>query len=82
MAIVCLALTLFYIALIVRVVFSWIPRPPDPLLGLERAARLVTDWAVAPIRERIPPLRTGAVALDMSIIVLFFGVFILQSALC
>ena len=81
MDILCLGLTAFWIALLVRVVFSWIPRPPDPLLGVERGARLVTDWAVAPLREVIPPLRLGAVALDVSIIVLFLGVNIIQAVI-
>lgn len=82
MTIICLALTAFWIALLIRVVFSWIPRPPDPLMGVERGARLVTDWAVAPLREVIPPVRLGSVALDVSILVLFLAVNILQGVIC
>lgn len=82
MEIICLALTGFWILLIVRVIFSWIPRPPEPLLVVNDVATKATDWAVAPLRNAIPPMRMGAVALDLSILVLFFGVNILQSIIC
>jgi YggT family protein len=82
MRIVCLALTVFYVALIVRVIFSWIPRPPEPLMPVANAARLATDWAAEPLRRAIPPARMGGVALDLSILVLFFGVSILQGLIC
>ncbi len=82
MYILCLGLTAFTIILIVRVVFSWIPRPPEPLIPLVNATTTATDWAVLPLRKVIPPLRTGGVALDLSILVLFFGVSILRSLIC
>ena len=82
MLIICWALTAFWVLLIVRVIFSWIPRPPDPLLVVNDVAVRATDWAVAPLRNAIPPMRMGAVALDQSILVLFFGVNILQAILC
>jgi YggT family protein len=82
MWLVCLALTVFYVALIVRVIFSWIPRPPEPLMPVANVARLATDWAAEPLRRVIPPARMGGVALDLSILVLFFGVSILQGLIC
>lgn len=81
-SIVCALLTAFYIILIIRVIFSWIPRPPDPLMPVAGAVRTATDWAVEPLRRVIPPVQMGAVALDLSVIVLFFGVYILQSLIC
>ena len=80
--IVCPLLTVFLILLIVRVIFSYIPRPPEPLMPVEKFSRATTEWAVEPLRKAIPPIRTGAVAIDLSIIVLFFGVNILQSLIC
>jgi YggT family protein len=71
-------LTVFYVILIIRVIFSWIPRPPEPLMPIASVTRSATDWAVEPLRRVIPPLRLGGVALDMSILVLFFGVSILR----
>ncbi len=75
---VSLALELYTYVLILYVIFSWVPRPPDALrpfvLGV---ARLVEPLA-APLRRSIPPLRIGMVALDLSIIVLFIGVRLLR----
>jgi YggT family protein len=74
-----LALELYTYVLILYVIFSWVPQPPDALrpfvLGV---ARLVEPLA-APLRRSIPPLRLGMVALDLSIIVLFIGVRLLRS---
>ncbi|CAN5193907.1 YggT family protein [soil metagenome] len=80
--VLCQVLGLFMIVLIVRVIFSWIPRPPEPLIPVATVATSATEWAVAPLRRVIPPLRTGAVALDLSFLVLFFGVSILRSLVC
>ena len=38
----------------------------------------VTEWAVAPLRRIIPPIGM----FDVSFLVLVFGLFILQNALC
>jgi YggT family protein len=74
-----LALELYTYVLILYVIFSWVPQPPDALrpfvLGV---ARLVEPLA-APLRRSIPPLRLGMVALDLSIIVLFIGIRLLRS---
>ncbi|WP_370326266.1 YggT family protein [Euzebya sp.] len=80
--ILCLALTVFYILLIVRVIFSWIPRPPDPLVPVASVVHTSTEWAVAPLRSAIPPLRMGAVGFDVSILIVFFAVVILQQLIC
>lgn len=82
MNILCLALTVFLGILIIRVIFSWIPRPPEPLMPVASLARTATDWAVLPLRNIIPPIRTGGVALDLSVLVLFFGVNILIGVIC
>jgi YggT family protein len=76
---VSLALELYTYMLLLYVIFSWVPHPPEALrpfiLGV---ARLVEPIA-APLRRSIPPLRIGMVALDLSIIVLFIGVRLLRS---
>ncbi len=80
--VVCLALTIYYIILIVRIVLSWIPNPPEPVLPLARGVRAVTDPLLAPLRGLLPPIRTGSMAFDLSPILLFFGIVILQSLIC
>lgn len=35
-----------------------------------------------PIRDRVPPIRLGGAALDVSILVLFFAIWVLQRIVC
>lgn len=63
---------LFTIALVVRVIFSWIPDPPSPLDKVGEVATWATEWACGPLRRMIPPLPLGGIALDVSILVVFF----------
>lgn len=63
-------------------IFSWIPRPPEPLIplvrGLDRMMRPILD----PIRRIMPPVRMGGMGLDLSVLVVFFAILILQSFVC
>lgn len=67
-----------WLVLFLHVIFSWVPRPPEPIMPFVLGVRRVVEPVVAPIRRVIPPLRLGGVALDLSILVLFFGVMILR----
>lgn len=78
----CWALQLYYVVLLVHVIFSWVPRPPEPLLPVRNAVRAIVEPLATPLRRVIPPIRTGAVAFDLSIIVLFFATIILQRVVC
>jgi YggT family protein len=72
-------LNVYWWVLLLHVIFSWVPRPPEPLMPFVLGVRRLVEPVVAPIRRVIPPLRIGGVALDLSILVLFFGVAILRS---
>jgi len=75
---VSFALELYTYVLLLYVIFSWVPNPPDALRPfVVGVARLVEPLA-APLRRSIPPLRLGMVALDLSIIVLFIGIRLLR----
>jgi YggT family protein len=76
---VSLALELYTYVLIMYVVFSWVPRPPDALRPFVIGVARLVEPLAAPLRRSIPPLRLGMVALDLSIIVLFIGIRILRS---
>ncbi|MBV9313668.1 MAG: YggT family protein [Pseudonocardia sp.] len=74
----------FWLALVVRLVVevlrSFARKWRGPSSGLAagtlEVAFLVTDPPVRLLRRLIPPVRLGAVDLDLSITVLFFVVFI------
>ncbi len=70
-------LELYWWVLLLHVIFSWVPRPPDPIIPIVLGVRRLVEPIVAPLRRVIPPLRLGGIALDLSIIVLFIGVRIL-----
>jgi len=76
---VSLALELYTYVLIMYVVFSWVPRPPDALRPFVIGVARLVEPLAAPLRRSIPPLRLGMVALDLSIIVLFIGIRILRA---
>ncbi|NEE03101.1 YggT family protein [Phytoactinopolyspora halotolerans] len=71
-----IALWLFFIALLVRLVVDWIQvfarewQPKGPLLVVLEAVYTVTDPPLRAIRRVIPPLRIGSIALDLAFIVL------------
>lgn len=82
MAILCYLLYAYWFVLILHVVFSFVPRPPEPLRPVVRGVAALVEPLAAPLRRVLPPLRTGTVAFDLSILVLFLIVLVLQSALC
>lgn len=82
MGVICWLLRAYWFVLLAHVVFSWVPRPPEPILPLVRGVRSLVEPVAAPLRRVIPPLNLGGIGLDLSILVLFFAVVILQSALC
>ena len=43
---------------------------------------MVTDPVLLPLRRFLPPVRMGAMALDLSPLVAFFGISFLMSLLC
>lgn len=80
--VLCFLLTAYWIVLLAHVVFSWVPRPPDPIMPLVRGVRVVVEPLAAPLRRVIPPLRMGGMGLDLSILVLFLLVLVLQRIVC
>ena len=80
--VVCLALDIYWIILIARIILSWVPSLPEPLLPVARLVRAATDPLMLPLRGMLPPVQMGAVAFDLSPLIFFFGVSIIRSLLC
>lgn len=78
----CFAIDIYWLILLLHVIFSWVPRPPEPIQPLVRGVHRMVEPVVAPIRRRIRPVRIGGVGLDLSILVLFFGIILLRSVIC
>lgn len=80
--ILCIALTLLLVVLLVRAVLSFVPNLPEPLRPLNRAVGKVTDPVLSPLRRLMPPAQVGAVAFDLSFLVVFVAISILRSLFC
>jgi YggT family protein len=82
-----LVVFLFFISLIIRLVFDWIQvfsrdwKPRGVVLVLAEAVYSVTDPPLRALRRVIPPLRLGAVQLDLAFTVLFIVVIVLLGVL-
>ena len=80
----CLALTVYWVILLVRVALSWLElagvRPPatGPLRSGYELLFDVTEPALKPLRRIIPP----AGMFDLSVVVAFVIIIVLQQALC
>ena len=72
-----LALLLFFILLLVRLVLDWVMvfarswKTTGVALVIAEATYTVTDPPLRLLRRVIPPLRIGAISLDLAFMVLF-----------
>ena len=83
MTIVCSLIQLYVLLLVVRVVMSWFPISPNgPAETVAGFLYMVTDPVLVPLRRLLPPVRMGAMALDLSPIVAFFALSVLRGVLC
>ena len=79
MGILCALLTVFIVILVVRAVMSWFPiRPGTGLAQLNGILYDLTEWALRPMRQLIPPVGM----FDISFMVLLFGLFLLRAFVC
>ncbi len=80
-----LLLLLFLIVLLGRLVIDWVQvfarewRPRGVVLVLCEGVYTVTDPPLKAIRRVIPPLRIGAVSLDLAFMVLLLAVYVLRA---
>lgn len=78
-SLLCNLITAFIVVLFARAVLSWFPLQSGTFLAqVGDVLRMLTDWAVVPLRRVIPP----AGMFDLSFMVLVFGLFILRAAIC
>lgn len=81
--IVCLVARAAFYGLLVMLVLSWLQIPSTHPFGrLDALLRQIYGPALRPLGRLIPPLRTSAIAIDLSPIVLLLGLQILIIAVC
>ena len=80
--VLCWLLGAYLLVLLAHVILSWVPRPPEPLRPVVVGVRALTEPVLAPLRRVVPPVQLGGAALDLSILIVFFALILLRSALC
>ena len=77
-------LSLYFLILLVRVVLDWIQvfarqwRPRGLVLVMANLVYALTDPPLRLIRQKVPMARLGGVGIDLSFLVLVFGIWIIQ----
>lgn len=81
--ILCDAVRIYYLILIVRIILSWVRTVPEPLQPIVEIVERLTDPVLRPVRGLLPPVRLGAVALDLSPIIVFLLLsLVVQPVVC
>ncbi len=80
--ILCIALQLYTLILFARIILSWIP---PPISGLGRTlydlVHDLTEPVLGLVRGLLPPIRMGAVGLDLSPIIVFIALAVIRRAI-
>lgn len=79
---VCQILVVFYFLLIARIILSWFPvTSGGALASVVGVLYSVTEPVLGPVRRALPPLSMGGMGFDLSPIVVFIGLRILQGVI-
>ena len=82
-SVLCLLLQIYSLLILVRVVVSWFPISPDGSAAIISGfLSFATDPLLRPLRKVLPPIRFGSALMDLSPIVAFFGIALLQNFIC
>lgn len=86
-AVLHLIVWLYLLVLLGRLVLDWVQvfarewRPRGVMLVIAEFLYTLTDPPLKALRKVLPPLRLGAVALDLGFLVLIIGVYVLLAIL-
>ena len=71
--IVCLLTTLYFFAILARILLSWFPVSPDgPVASIFSFLYAITEPVLGPLRRALPPIAMGGMGLDLSPIIVTF----------
>jgi YggT family protein len=81
-SIISTVLFVYELILIVRLLSSWFPPPVSgPIRTAYNLVYDVTEPVLRPVRSLIPPIRLGMMAMDLSPILVFVVIAVIQRAL-
>ena len=80
---ICRLLAAYLIIMFARIILSWFPvEPGSGLASVYGFLYALTEPVLGPIRRVIPPMGMGGMGLDLSPLVVFFGISILRGTIC
>ncbi|MGH2675251.1 MAG: YggT family protein [Actinomycetota bacterium] len=80
--VICIVLTIYWVILFARIILSWFP---PPMSGIGRVlwdlVHDLTEPVLGLVRGLLPPVRMGTVGLDLSPIIVFVALGVIQAAM-
>lgn len=80
--ILCIALGIYYWIMLARLLTSWFPRPPEGWRPVFDILFKLTEPVLRLARPLIPPVRMGGMGMDLSPLLVFVVLVILQRIVC
>ncbi|HEY8545922.1 MAG TPA: YggT family protein [Acidimicrobiales bacterium] len=81
--VICTLINIYVFVIIIRLFMSWVPPTPGTTYQqIYDGFVTVTEPVLAPVRGLLPPLNVGMTRLDLSPILVIFGLNILSRAIC
>jgi len=79
LGIVCIAINLFMLVLFIRIIMIWFPPTPGTAYAqIYEVFDRITEPVLAPVRAALPSVRMGMAQLDLSPIVVFLVLILIQ----
>ena len=83
MLIVCRLIQAYIIILFARIIISWFPiSPGGGMSTVYGFLYSLTEPVLGPIRRIIPPIGMGGMGLDLSPMIVTFGLLFISGAIC
>jgi YggT family protein len=80
--IVCWIINVYSLLILVRIVLSWFPITSEGVMASVYGALFsATEPVLGAVRRVVPPLRLGAMGLDLSPLIVLFGLRLLGGVL-
>ena len=80
---ICWALGVYSLLILVRIVLSWFPIASGGLLASVYGVLFsATEPVLGAVRRVVPPLRMGGMGLDLSPLIVLFGLQIVRGFIC
>jgi YggT family protein len=81
--IVCRLIQAYIIILFARIILSWFPISPNSgMATVYGFLYTITEPVLGPVRRIIPPVGMGGMGLDLSPMIVTFGLIFLSGAIC